>query len=262
MVLAMTRPQKHRKTGVYYFRQQTPADLRHKFGRAEVSWSLRTKDPAEAKARHAEAQAKQNKVWAALRAEPKGLALREIVALVGTYRRELDAIVEVEPGEPSVREQVLRLEGQAGESAQALEGWQGEDANRLLLEQGLAIDDYSRQRLLNEMQKAWLEWAEFQRRRSAGDFTPDPSLNRRGASFCCRAVRDGGGPMNTASKAVRLLETLTIPEGPKAGQSVKLAPFQKQFVKGALADASTWRCCQSAGAMPRLRCRLASPLAP
>ena len=42
--------------------------------------------------------------------------------------------------------------------------------------------------------------------------------------------------MNAASKAIRFLETLTIPEGPKAGQPVKLAPFQKRFVKGGLAD--------------------------
>lgn len=42
--------------------------------------------------------------------------------------------------------------------------------------------------------------------------------------------------MKTSSKAIQFLETLIIPEGPLAGQRIKLAPFQKQFVKGALAD--------------------------
>ncbi len=42
--------------------------------------------------------------------------------------------------------------------------------------------------------------------------------------------------MLTSTKAIRFLESLHIPEGPKAGQPVKLAPFQRQFVKGALAD--------------------------
>lgn len=42
--------------------------------------------------------------------------------------------------------------------------------------------------------------------------------------------------MLNTTKAIRFLETLAIPEGPKAGDKVKLAPFQKQFVKGALAD--------------------------
>ena len=42
--------------------------------------------------------------------------------------------------------------------------------------------------------------------------------------------------MKASTKAIRFLETLAIPEGPKAGQKTKLAPFQKKFVKGALAD--------------------------
>lgn len=42
-------------------------------------------------------------------------------------------------------------------------------------------------------------------------------------------------PRNS-TKAIRFLESLRIPEGPRAGEPLKLAPFQKQFVKGALAD--------------------------
>jgi phage terminase large subunit-like protein len=41
--------------------------------------------------------------------------------------------------------------------------------------------------------------------------------------------------MTPAQKAIRFLETLTIPQGPGAGRKLKLAPFQKKFVKGALA---------------------------
>ena len=39
-----------------------------------------------------------------------------------------------------------------------------------------------------------------------------------------------------ATLAIEFLESLKIPEGPKAGEAVKLAPFQKQFVKGALSE--------------------------
>jgi len=42
--------------------------------------------------------------------------------------------------------------------------------------------------------------------------------------------------MMASTKAIRFLQSLEIPEGPNAGQPIKLAPFQKQFVKGALAD--------------------------
>ncbi|MBY6119817.1 terminase [Mameliella alba] len=48
--------------------------------------------------------------------------------------------------------------------------------------------------------------------------------------------------MKDSTRAIRFLESLGIPEGPKAGQAVKLAPFQKQFVKGALADGINVAC--------------------
>lgn len=40
--------------------------------------------------------------------------------------------------------------------------------------------------------------------------------------------------MKDATKAIRFLESLEIPQGPAAGQPLKLAPFQKQFVRGSL----------------------------
>lgn len=41
---------------------------------------------------------------------------------------------------------------------------------------------------------------------------------------------------NSAELAIRFLETLKIPEGRLAGQPLKLAEFQRKFVRGALAD--------------------------
>jgi phage terminase large subunit-like protein len=40
----------------------------------------------------------------------------------------------------------------------------------------------------------------------------------------------------TAEIAIKFLETLKIPEGPKAGEPLKLAEFQKQFVRGAMGE--------------------------
>lgn len=58
----------------------------------------------------------------------------------------------------------------------------------------------------------------------------------RGAGLFFRAVRHHGVfVMMAPTAATRFLETLKIPEGPKAGQALKLAPFQRKFVKGALA---------------------------
>lgn len=39
--------------------------------------------------------------------------------------------------------------------------------------------------------------------------------------------------MSDANKAIEFLQTLKIPEGPKAGQPLKLAKFQRDFVRGA-----------------------------
>lgn len=39
-----------------------------------------------------------------------------------------------------------------------------------------------------------------------------------------------------AELAIAFLETLTVPEGPKAGEPLRLAKFQRRFVRGALAD--------------------------
>lgn len=40
--------------------------------------------------------------------------------------------------------------------------------------------------------------------------------------------------INDATRAIRFIEGLEIPEGPLAGRPLKLAPFQKQFIRGAL----------------------------
>ena len=55
MTLMSARPWKHPKTGVYWYRRRIPADLIDIVGRGEEKFSLRTKDPAEAKRLHAEA---------------------------------------------------------------------------------------------------------------------------------------------------------------------------------------------------------------
>jgi len=50
-------------------------------------------------------------------------------------------------------------------------------------------------------------------------------------------MREAG--MKASTKAIRFLETLKIPDGPKAGQLIKLAPFQETFVKGALSSTAS-----------------------
>ena len=77
MALAMSRPWKHPKTGIYWLRRGVPDALRKAVGKREEKLSLQTRDPTEAKLRHAEALAELEKRWANLRAGPKSLTERE-----------------------------------------------------------------------------------------------------------------------------------------------------------------------------------------
>ena len=178
MVLHMSRPHKNSKTGVYYFRQKTPADLRQAFGKSEVVRSLHTKEPELARHNHAIEAAKQASIWQSLRATPSALPHKQLMALVGKYRERLDAALEDEPGEVQIWDHVLRLETAYGSDPDALESWAGAEATTLLQEAGLATDAYSRTRLLSEIHKARIDWATYQRRRAEGDYSPDPRSQR------------------------------------------------------------------------------------
>ncbi len=78
MPLAMSRPWKHPNSGVYWLRKGVPEDLRALVGKREEKRSLQTRDPVEAKRRHAEALTEIELRWANLRTGPK--ALTEIEA--------------------------------------------------------------------------------------------------------------------------------------------------------------------------------------
>ncbi|WP_024510062.1 DUF6538 domain-containing protein [Bradyrhizobium sp. ARR65] len=77
MPLAMSRPWKHPKTGIYQLRKVVPEDLRQLVGKREEKLSLQTRDPVEAKQRFAKALAELEARWANLRAGPKSLSERE-----------------------------------------------------------------------------------------------------------------------------------------------------------------------------------------
>jgi phage terminase large subunit-like protein len=61
-------------------------------------------------------------------------------------------------------------------------------------------------------------------------------IGDRRVDFCAFAPDEFDGSEMAEKKAIRFLENLKIPQGDLAGTPLKLAPFQKQFVEGALAD--------------------------
>lgn len=70
MVLNMARPWKHPKTGIYWFRKRVPDYLRGVVGKWEEKFSLKTRDPNEARRLHVAAAAEVDARWRRL-VEPK-----------------------------------------------------------------------------------------------------------------------------------------------------------------------------------------------
>jgi hypothetical protein len=88
MALAMARPWKHPKTGIYWLRKRVPEDLRIQLGKGEEKLTLKTRDPLEAKRRHATALAVLEQRWANLRAPVRALDQAELHQVtVTTYER-------------------------------------------------------------------------------------------------------------------------------------------------------------------------------
>lgn len=178
MVLQMARPFRHPRTGVYYFRQRVPTDLRGLLGDKIVSRSLRTKDGEQAKLRNAAEVQKQAMIWERHRKQPEPLPHAKIVALAGIMYRDAMATLEVEPGEASIWVEIQKLNDRVAATPDGLTKWYGSEADKLLLEQGIVTDDLSRSRLIAELDRTWRQVAEQQLKRAEGDYSPDPKANR------------------------------------------------------------------------------------
>jgi hypothetical protein len=98
VVLQMSRPWKHPRTGMYWFRKAIPVDLRPILREREEKFSLRTKNPGEAQALHARRAAEIAEKWARLRghASPDHV---DLYALAGEFYREMLAKQQRNPGD-------------------------------------------------------------------------------------------------------------------------------------------------------------------
>ncbi|OWJ72519.1 terminase [Haematobacter massiliensis] len=72
--------------------------------------------------------------------------------------------------------------------------------------------------------------------RPAGSGPNAPKAKRRGTAHPPVVFSLTENPGDIPATAIAFLETLTIPEGPKAGTPLRLAEYQKRFVRGALGD--------------------------
>ncbi|AKI02671.1 hypothetical protein IMCC20628_03991 [Hoeflea sp. IMCC20628] len=80
MVLKMSRPVRHYKTGIYQLRKRVPDHLIEIVGKREEKRSLKTRDPHEAKIVHAELLAEIEKRWRQLSEGLISLSHKQAVA--------------------------------------------------------------------------------------------------------------------------------------------------------------------------------------
>lgn len=177
MALQMARPYKHPKTGIYYYRQKIPADLRPKLGDKIISRSLHTRDPQTAKTRNAEEVRKQALLWDRYRKEPEPLTQKQIVALSGTLYRDIMAIRGDNPWEPESWEAALAF-SEGLDTREKKERWYGPSVDSLLLETGIVTNGESRWRVVQEFDRAFRQAIEQLLKRSHGDYSEDPKGHR------------------------------------------------------------------------------------
>ena len=191
MVLCMSRPLKHPKTGVYYFRRVVPEALRAVVGKREVRVSLKTKDPREASSRHPAVAAKVVAQWDALREGPKPISLKEAVALAGEAYRDFQ-VLEDDPGEAALWRRVLqdnkdaqagnfglRLTiGEKGRKREAMEYRFGKLADHYLAKRGVLTDAEGRWKFINALAGALDDAAAKLTRNAEADYSPDPAASR------------------------------------------------------------------------------------
>ncbi|WP_458437498.1 DUF6538 domain-containing protein [Methylorubrum extorquens] len=209
MVLPMPRPQLHPRTKVFWLRRRVPADLVAVVGRKEVTLSLGTKDPAEAKRRFADELAKLEARWAALRQGSRSLT--EIEAH-GLAREVHDWWLQKHQSNPSEQgfwrtdlahklwaalaavdaQTVLDgfLHGSIDpdrQSVREMKAWCEQTAERLLETRGLIVDEVGRVRLAKAVSAAVQRASLALSRYAQGEFDGTPVVANTQAPSLARS---------------------------------------------------------------------------
>jgi hypothetical protein len=198
MALAMSRPWKHPKTGIYWLRKGVPEDLRAAIGKREEKFSLKTRDPVEAKRLHAEALAALEDRWANLRAPTRKLDNSELHRIsitlqerwiefgelpnidwdteigddlwerkVGGSSRKIPILIP-EPGESYRYPRQCCVSHEEDE----LESWCLDRAKEVISANGLKVDEEDRLKIAKAVSVGAQRAALVLMRREKGDFRP------------------------------------------------------------------------------------------
>lgn len=195
MPLAMSRPYRHPKTGIFWFRKGVPEAIRELVGKREEKFSLRTREPAEAKIAHARALAEVEARWKSLTEGVQSLSHRQAEAIAGLIYKEMVESHDEEPQTAPYPDLIMdrtvanltgvTFEGpqqgierayralsvaKATRNKKAIDAW--------LSKNGMILTSESRIKLNEAVERAVLQAREQLARMSKGDYRPDPDADR------------------------------------------------------------------------------------
>jgi site-specific recombinase XerC len=221
MTLAMASPHRHPRTGVYKFRKRVPERLRAVLGRTEITVSLGTKDPQEARRLYPEVAARIEREWQLLEGlerapvlRPVALTEKQAQALAGEAFRRVLARREDEPGSPTIRKleaalarsafELARRETLDLEDVERIERVAGHLVDALLEERGMTVTEDARLKACRAVARAVAEAKEILTRRAQGDWIEPES--KRFPSAEVLDVLDWRTEFDRYAKEVQLAE--------------------------------------------------------
>jgi hypothetical protein len=176
MALAMARPWKHPKTGIYWLRKRVPDDLRSRLGKQEEKRSLGTRDPDEAKRVHVQALAELEQRWANLRAPARKLENSDLHRIAVTTCECCVAAGGL-PGIIWDTETGDKLwEGALDMGAVVQQNWCHQRAGEYASAFGLRVDDADLLKMAKAIGVGAQKAALTLKRQAKGDFSPESWL--------------------------------------------------------------------------------------
>jgi hypothetical protein len=159
-------------------------------GNALVKLSLRTRDPAEAKARFIAAQAALQDFWGVLRRGPEGLTHKQRIALAGAVRQHVLRVYDDDPGAPDMWRGVIQVNerlaagpimvagGVEASPDQLAEMRYGKALDVVLTGQTIILHPGDRAPLIAAVSGAMQDAAHVNLRKAEGDYSPDAGATR------------------------------------------------------------------------------------
>ncbi len=198
MVLFMSRPSRHPKTGIFQFRKRVPDALRLLLDKTEEKASLGTRDPAEAKVLHAQLLARVEERWRLLLAGVQSLNEKQATAIAGEIYRSLVAQHEDNPSRMPIsmllfdqarhqpkKVQITALGVDPEKTRAGIQKMLERSDERMrkfaddfLTDKGLRLDEPSMKMVLARVSQAAIQAREHINKMAGGDYSPDPNANR------------------------------------------------------------------------------------